>query len=58
MNDFEVQKHLLSLNGGKPNLYAHVHIINEILPAKFYRPIAIIKPLTVDRTTPPKIRLF
>ena len=58
MNDFELQKDPLSLNACEYNLYAHVHIFNEILPAKFYRPTTIVKLLTADRTTPPKIRLF
>ena len=58
MNDFEVQEDPLSLNVGQNNPYAHVQIFNEILPAKFYRPTIIIKLLTANRTTPPKIRLF
>ena len=58
MNDFEVQKDPLSLNEGLYNLYAHVHILIEILPAKFYRPTTIIKLLTPNGTTPPKIGLF
>ena len=39
-------------------VYAHVHIFNEILPAKFDRPTTIMKLSTANRTTPPKIRLF
>ena len=58
MNDFEVQKDSLSLNAGKYNLYAHLHILNEILPAKFYRYNTIITLLTANGTTPPEIRLF
>ena len=58
MNDFELQKDPLSLNAGLYNLYAHVHIFNGILPAKFYRPTTIMKLSTANRTTPPKIRLF
>ena len=58
MNDFELQKDPLSLNEGWYNLYAHVHIFNEILRAKFYRPIIIMKLSMANRTTPPKIRLF
>ena len=56
VNDFEVQKDPLSLNAGLYNLYDHVHILNEILPAKFYRPTKIIKLLAANRTTPPEIR--
>ena len=58
MNDFEVQEDPFNLNAGQSNLYAHVHILNEILSAKYLRPTTIIKLLTANRTTPPKIRSF
>jgi len=35
VNDFEVQNNSLSLNAGQHYLYDHVHILKEILPAKF-----------------------